>query len=501
MRYYVIPVAVAFVAGAGLGTSVGDAIPIVAWWGFAVGSAGIGLLLRRHSRVCRTGLLLSLFALGAVRGGVAPASFPDSLLRRAAFLHELTGTVVSYPSLGARHLAFTFQPDVLPACVRVTWFPSSERDRSLLYGDRLILVGTARLPEAFSGFDYPAYLARRGTFATMIVEGSEGIVPLGDWSGSAVLRMGDRVRQTLLTRLGTVLTAADVALAQGLLLGDRTALSEQAETSFRRIGLMHVLAVSGLHLGILLAGAWLVLRRVGLRPTIAYPVAGCLVACALWVVGPRVSLVRAAVLFAFLGVGSVLCDLGLVLRRTVRPLNGVAAAGLLIVAIRPGALFDAGFQLTVAATAAILVAMSPTFAWRRWLDRTGGRPFLGRRPVRGALTLLAVSVAAQAGAAPVVAIHFGALHPLAILANLLVVPLVAVTLWAGFLAAFVSGTSALPVAAIPFGGLLRGLSSWVNMLGRIPQVEMSVRPWVGWWLAALIGFAGIVGAYWGDRSS
>jgi competence protein ComEC len=306
---------------------------------------------------------------------------------------------------------------------------------------------------------------------------------------------GDRLRQSILGRLDRWMRVDESAMARSLVFGDRSALPDEIEGSFSQTGLMHLLAVSGLHLGIFLGGAWWIVRRLGLRPLWAYPTVGLLVLLALWVVGPRVSLVRASLLFAFLALGSVLADVGLILRRSIRPLNGLAAAAIVLLALRPGALYDAGFQLTFAATASILVCFSPPFDVHRRIAIFAERFGRFRGPAHAGLTLAAVTAAAQAGATPIVAWHFGAIHPLALVANLLVVPLAGLTLWCGFLAILLSGTTFLRWAIVPFSAVLTGLKTIVAWLARLPLSQVVVARWVGVWIGALVLFAYAAAAY------
>ena len=456
-----------------------------------------GLSLLRQSPIRRRRLLLAaVFALGVARGACPSGSFPPWLLLRAQGIEEVSGTVTSYPSLGDGYVSFTLQPDHLPAAIRVTWFPSEDALQRVYVGDRVVVRGSVRLPESFDGFDYPAYLARRWIFATLFADGDGALERTGA-SGSTWLRAGDRLRQSILARLESVLGDEAVALAQGLLFGDRTALTDDVEEAFRRTGLMHVLAVSGLHLGILLAAAWLLLRRIGVRPAVAYPVVAILVAVFLWIVGPRVSLLRAALLFAFVGAGSVLADLGLVLRRTVRPLNGLAAAGLVLLGIHPADLFDVGFQLSFAATTGILFAVAPGVreGWAAWVTRVAKRGGLLNPVLRSALNTLVVSVAAQAAVTPILAWHFGGFHPLLVGLNLLVIPLVTMALWVGFPTALLAAAGAPGLLAIPFEGALRALSGLVGAFSRLPWVELPVAPWFGLWAAAMVLFLVVTWRY------
>ena len=491
MSGMLVRVALAFGGGLLIGERIGSVPSSWIWLLGASASLVAAVALRRYPMIRRAGLLSAVLLLGVLRVS-CDQPFPDTLLLRAPYLRQIEGTVVSYPSFGETYVTFTVSPDLLPGDVRITWFADEPPVGAVYVGDRVRLSGSAELPEPFDGFDYPAYLARQGVFATMSV--SEDGLEILEKSRS-IPGWGDRLRQTILSRFDRWLGRDASAMARSLLFGDRSALPDAIEEAFSRTGLMHLLAVSGLHLGIFLGGAWWIARRLGLRPLWAYPAVGLLVLVALWVVGPRVSLVRAGLLFAFLALGSVLADVGLILRRSIRPMNGLAAAAIVLLALRPGALHDAGFQLTFAATASILLAFSPPFDAHRRLATFACRcgRFCGL--ARAALTLAAVSAAAQAGAAPIVAWHFGAIHPLALAANLLVVPLAGLALWCGFAAILLSGEATLRWAIVPLGAVLTGLKAVVGWLARSPLSQVATPRWMAVWLGALVLFAYAAAAY------
>jgi len=498
MQYTLVWTAIGFGSGVVLGEWIGNGLPLLAWSAGAGVALGLSLAIRRWPTGRRGALLAAILCLGVLRAACVQP-FPDWLHRRTPSLQEVEGTVVSYPSIGSSYITFTLQPDVLPGRLRVYWFHDAPPVGAVHYGDRVRLSGSAEIPEAFDGFDYPDYLARQGIFATMAVD-EDGFESTGErrWF---VLRWGDQLRQTILERLDRWLPSDESAMARSLLFGDRAALPDGIEEAFSRTGLMHLLAVSGLHLGIFLGGAWWIFRRLGLRPRFAYPAVGLLVLVALWIVGPRISLVRASLLFAFLALGSVLADLGLILRRSIRSMNGLAAAAIAILAMRPGALYDAGFQLTFAATASILIAFSEPFNWHRKITGYVERFERFRWLIGGGLTLVAVGAAAQAGAAPIIAWHFEAIHPLALAANLLAVPLAGLALWCGFGAILLSGTRLLPYAIVPFSFVLGGLKTIVIGVSRIPFSQLEVPQWMAVWLGALVVFVFSVAAYSRGESS
>ena len=499
MRYAVAGISAVFASGVAAGLVLAGRLPPWLFLVAAVVSFVLALAMRRAALVFHVAVLVAIGCLGGMRG-VTEVVFSEDLLARAHHLTEVTGTVVSYPSLGETYTTFTLRPDTLPADLRVTWFQPPERMGAVVFGDRVRLTGRAELPEAFDGFDYPAYLARRNIFATMTVQ-SNDLVQVGP-SERSVLRAGDALRQRLLGRFAEMLGSEAAAVAQSLLFGDRSALPGEIEDAFSRTGLMHLLAVSGLHLGIVLAGAWFALRWLGLRPRAAYPLVGVLVLLVLWIVGPRISLIRASLLFGFLALGSVLADMGWILRRTIRSLNGLAAAVIVILACQPGSLLDAGFQLTVAATAGILVAFSPLLDLGGWVNRAAGRfpkPFAWL--IKPVLSLLAVSAAAQAGAAPVIAWHFGTFHPWALISNLVAIPLAAAALWSGLITAGLAWTPVGGPAARVLGGVLRAFSSTVGGLARLPMAQLPVSRGAGLWMGGLVAFSFLAAFYVRSSSS
>ena len=499
MRYSIIDVGLAFAAGIGISLALPALDPRAVF--LAAAGTAIIAVLGVH---WRRGFLVLLLVAVALLGGLREQTTRLPLSRLYALapsLRAVEGTVVSYPRIGDGYVSFVLAPTHIPGRIQVTWFLNGDRYEKVLYGDRVKVRGKGRIPPRFPDFDYRAYLARQGIFATFAVDTPDGVTRLGV-GGNRLVRRGDSLRQRLLRRLDAVLPPEEAGLAHGLLFGDRSALSDSLSSAFRRTGLMHLLAVSGLHLGILLAGIWFLLRMCGLRPAVTYPLVGLVVGFALWVIGPRVSLVRAALLFAFLGLGSVLADLGLILRRWVNPFCALAAAGVVILALRPTELVSVGFQLSFGATAAILAAFSPGFTVTEWVDGVTSRLPGWTRPVgRYLLLLLITSAAAQAGTAPFLAYHFGTIYPLSLVGNLAAIPLATLALWTGLFTLILFPTPLFPLLGRLFAGILDGLIRVVERLAALPGASLPVPGWVGVWIGGMVVYFLLVAIYWRDRSS
>ena len=227
------------------------------------------------------------------------------------------------------------------------------------------------------------------------------------------------------------------------MIGKTSSIPDELLDSFRRSGTVHVLAVSGLHVGFigLVAYALLRLFRVPARPArlLVLPCLAAFVA----LVGPRPSVVRASIMAAAFVVAWSL-------ERKPNPLNTVGLAAITILLVRPGALSNLGFGLSFGATTAIVVLfpmLRPSRALAGRLGRAG-------RFLADSLTL---SATAQLGVAPVLVAAFGHVSIAAALANIAVVPL------AGF--SVVSGMAMLATVRVPAISRLFAASAFAALKG------------------------------------
>ncbi len=290
-------------------------------------------------------------------------------------------------------------------------------------------------------FDYGAYLGRRG-IRVLLTAGGEDLSILHRAEQAQPFIAGARAyvgrqidRYVHFEEVRVVLRA--------LILGDRSELDEDTRTAFVRTGLMHLLAVSGLH--VMLVG-WLlyqVLRPVLVRAGCSWKAAELL----------RATLTMAALVFYMLLAGApasvvravVMTGLFIaaaVFQRSSHALNTLGMAAVVLLAVRPSQLFDVGFQLSFAAVGAI-VALTPLFnrAWFSLWKRRGTLRWVG--------TTVNTSLAATLGTAPLLLYHFGYVSFAGLALNVVAIPLTGFGLAAGFLMAALGGWA--PAVAEVFG--------------------------------------------------
>jgi competence protein ComEC len=182
----------------------------------------------------------------------------------------------------------------------------------------------------------------------------------------------------------------------------------------------------------------------------------------LLVVGFKLPLLRASLIYLFGGAHFYLERKGLILSSWYDRYQALATAALLLLLLEPEAISTAGFQLSFGATFAIALFIEPI------------ENALDFKPnyLRG---VLAASIAAQLGVGPVLAVHFGQIHPWAPVANLFAVPAVTLTLYLGLLTLALGGLEFMGFASAKLTALLISLTeSVIRGLARLPLAAVEI---------------------------
>ncbi|MEP5630580.1 MAG: ComEC/Rec2 family competence protein [Tateyamaria sp.] len=226
-----------------------------------------------------------------------------------------------------------------------------------------------------------------------------------------------RIRTAVSARVRAVLPADVGGFAAAVTTGDRSGMSKDALDDLRASNTAHLLAISGLHMGLLSGFVFAGLRLIfALIPMIAlqWPARkmaaiGALIAACVYLAlsGGNVATER-----AFIMVAVALC--AVLFDRRALSLRAVAIAAMIVLALRPEALMGPGFQMSFAATTALVAV----FGWMR-----DGRITLGPKWARPILGVVLSSAVAGLATAPIGAAHFNAVAHYGLIANLASVPL------------------------------------------------------------------------------
>ncbi|MEE4639319.1 MAG: DNA internalization-related competence protein ComEC/Rec2 [Wenzhouxiangella sp.] len=333
---------------------------------------------------------------------------------QAGAASSVSGRIAGLPERQGDRLRFVLVPsrdtaNGLPERIQVTWYRPNEylRPGEIWRFDLRLYPPEGRLNPG--GFDLTRHLWSLGIGATASVSGEAERVARPGWRGAV-----DRKRQYLAERLQAQTTNLDnAALLRALGLADRTAIRPELRELLQRTGTAHLLAISGLHIGMVAAlsgllGGWLlsplVLLKAGLDRRRIGVISGLLAGLGYaWLAGFTLPTVRALIMLAVAG-------FALSLRRGVQPAHALLLALIAVLLINPMAPLATGFWLSFSAVAVLVWA----FAWRPAPSRPSW--------LRG---LIVAQVVIGVGLLPLNIGVFQQSIPGALPANLLAIPLVA----------------------------------------------------------------------------
>lgn len=317
----------------------------------------------------------------------------------------------------------------------------------------------------FDEFDYARYLMRKGISGT-------GYVSAEKWtllsSSSAATFSYHSCRLTALAYREKVLSlyqklgfdGDELAVLSALTIGDKTELSESVRESYSVSGASHVLALSGLHIGLLYALFFFLLRPFAKCGRTGRFLRSVFLLLFLWAfaffTGLSSSVVRSACMFSMLA----LADL---FERKSLSINTLAATAFVMLLCYPVWLFDVGFQLSFLAVAAILLIQKPIYQLFPVKNRIG-------KYVWG---LMSVSIAAQLGTAPLVLLYFSRFSTHFLWTNLVAIPLVTFILYAAVLMLFLTPLPWIQGGvAVVVRFLLKALNTFVRWVEQLPYASM-----------------------------
>jgi len=358
------------------------------------------------------------------------------------------------------------------------WFSNEDKDGNLQpgVGQGVLVTGSGRIPlpgqvvrgllaltipagaDLPGGFDYREFLAGRHLLWLGRLEGETETIQAG-WAPGKLVRFLADSRNGLLERLDRILPGREAELAGAVLLGNRTTGSRDGAVPFTDLGLAHLFAVSGLHVGILMGILMLILvfpgRLLGMSASGRFwPLLVFLVLYVL-VTGLSGSVVRAA------GLGILAAGAGVLGRRS-EPLHLLGLLFWLTTLWEPEQVLDTGVRLSYLAAGGIMAVM-----------RLSRGVLAARGPGAALGTALTVSLAAQWFTLPQAALSFGRFSLLAPLANLVAVPLFGLAVWGITLAL-------LLVPLWPGAGQALAALSWLVLRGLAGGVAFASRRTGGW---------------------
>lgn len=316
------------------------------------------------------------------------------------------------------------------------------------YGDKIFLTGSAREvkgPSNPHAFNYKNFLARQNIFHQHYTD-TTAIIRYAGPASYNILYRASKVRRKMVDIIAfAIRDQRERSVVLSLLLGEREGLDPQVKKVYSDVGAMHVLAVSGLHVGIVYLLFSLVLgifknHKTGKWFFLAF----CL--AALWfyalLTGLSTSVLRAVMMFTFILLGDTI-------NRRSNTYNNIALAAFVLLLIDPFHLFQVGFQLSFAAVTGIVYLQPKIASWLHFNNIV----------LKKVWDLTAVSLAAQAATFPISIYYFHQFPTYFWLTNLLIIPSATLII---FLGIFVLALGSFDISGAFFSTLLEKLVFFTN---------------------------------------
>jgi competence protein ComEC len=351
------------------------------------------------------------------------------------------------------------------------------------YGDEMEIRGKISAPKNSAdlstslgtSFDYGAYLAKDDIYSVMYYPQTK---LLGKNKGNFVQSTLFKIKDAFKEKLSLILPEPQASLADGLILGEKTTLPDDLVNNFNTVGITHIIALSGFNITIIgeslrrLFDYFMLSRRYSFWLTVVMIISFVVMT------GASPSIVRAAIM-------GILLILARKTGRLYSIRNALVFAGIVMLYFNPKILrFDLSFQLSFMATLG-LVYISPLLEkYLEWLPKT-----LDLRGIAGA------TLGAQMAVLPLILFSFGRLSLIAPIANLLILPIIPLSMFWVFLSGSIGILSSWPFLAVPAVALAKagGWVSWLfltyqtkiaALLAKIPYAAVGVQ--INWiWLVVL----------------
>jgi competence protein ComEC len=428
---WLLYVSAAWVAGVFLGSRVGLPFPFLALG--LIPFAFVPFFRRRKSALITAGLCLLVLIGGGLRftSSLPPANQDFLRFYNDRGTLEIHGMVAEEPDVGDTSLTFSADKITVngetkeisgTALIRMGRYPTYH------YGDVLEVNGQLETPAQFPDFDYKSYLEYQGIYSVMYYPDVE---VLDHGRGSKPLQWIHSLRNRLSISLARALPEPQGSLAQAMVLGLRGGIPDSLQQAFSNTGTAHLLAISGLHMSIIIAiflslGVLLFGRRRSIYIWLTLGLTWLYVLLA----GMNPPIVRAAIMGSLFLIAEYLGRQG-------SAIIALAFAAAVMVGVEPGVLWSVSFQLSFLAMAG-LVFLFPYF--QNWGRKGAAAVFRDRESLvsaSGMVTdLFAASLAAIITVWPLVAYNFGVISLVALPATFFSLPSLPFIIVASGLVAF-----------------------------------------------------------------
>lgn len=371
--------------------------------------------------------------------------------------------------------------------IKVKVYPANREERMLIsknnwissglkYGDRIEMMGhisRPHLPRNPAQFNYKKYLQRQNPRidAVAAIISGENIKLISVNNGNYFISFIYKLKKRLNTIVNKNIRAENAFLVNSILLGDREGVPEKLMDSFLKTGTIHFLAISGLHVGILIVSLHCFLRLIRVNTKLLAIIIIIFTITYASVTGMKTPITRAGIMVAaYYG--------AYIFNRRWDLTNSIAVAVFVILLVNPSELFNVGFQLSVSALLGIIYFSGRTenFFWKSTLLVEKLQAKEERNEIWYWLKIycrktLCVSLAAWMAVMPLIAHYFHICTPMSVIFNIIVFPLIWLILVIGFIVLILG--LVFPLIVYPFAWLVS--YSAVLLEGLVITLSTSIK--------------------------
>lgn len=288
-------------------------------------------------------------------------------------------------------------------------------NKVLNLGETIYFDGEVKLPKENTNpklFNYRLNLKTEKIYTTMTIR-DHSISRVDSANIALRYRIKSRFTDVIVNIFNTHLSEKNASLMIGIFLGQSSYLSDDDIDVYRDMGLAHLLAVSGLHIGIISGFIAFVLSNLGIKRRINIIITLSTIWIYGYLIGFPPSILRSSIMFTVLFYSQLIHE-------PYDSINSVSFAMFILLLINPYNIFNLGFQLSFAATFSIII-LTPRIRHRFY-------PY-NNKVVQSLASILGV----QIGLLPFQVYYFNNFNPLSIIANLVIIPIISLSLILGFL--------------------------------------------------------------------
>ncbi|OGZ26149.1 MAG: hypothetical protein A2W71_01360 [Candidatus Nealsonbacteria bacterium RIFCSPLOWO2_02_39_8] len=435
------------------------------------------------------GFCLIFFALGFFRHQAQELGIKNNELKKYNNSGEeiiLTGAVVREPDVREKSgkltignievqnygsMSRSFEGKILATIPR---YPEYK------YGDKLRITGKLETPAIFEDFNYKDYLEKEGIYSVLYlptVELLENQANRGHVFAifGKILDFKGRLRQGIYQNLP--LTQSSVLAA--MILGDNSAISDELKQELNFTGSRHIIAISGMHIVIIVNLLMILLLGFGLWRGQAFYIAIIIISVFIFMTGLQPSGIRAGIM------GGLLL-LGQKVGRKSASFRSIILAAAIMLAINPMLLFhDVGFQLSFLATMGIIYLESSIRDWLKFLPENN---FFKLK------SIISMTMSAQIFTLPILIYNFGNFSLVSLLVNILILPAVDWIMIFGFIYAGSAAVSSILgwIISFPTWLLINYLLKIVELFSKLNWLAIDFKNIHWFWLVVAYLIIGIL---------